>query len=392
MQQVFIWSQIPNPPFPGKPSPYPVIGLNSNPISTKLSNLVVRSQKKDRAVYLTPSTLAPHEAAHQSHPFRNRPESRSPLSSPRYDGYGARRSLRRSPAFNLVNPHDAPFRQLLILGVSVFYAILAVWAILTVIGILRLRPWARYSILVIGGGLAGIGTLLALGTAFSRTMLFTMPTRSPAPDPHIMAVIFAVLIAIYIGIAIIGIWWLVYFNLRTTRELFLDPSLSALSPGGLPQRSIAITILAGFFFYAAVCCVTFTFLPFPAFLLGFIFPAKYAHVFYLAFAVLSAFIGYGLLKLKESARLTTIAFLIFGCCNVMLSFLPWYQVQFRIYMVQFTDAFSTYPNQSPAMFPFTPTLMLVFGVFGLAIYALLLWLLHRHRTAFTPPQLQTNPS
>src|ERR1700758_3767422 len=50
------------------------------------------------------------------------------------------------------------------LAFSLFYAALAVWAILTVIGILRLRSWARYSILIIGGGLAVIGVLGALGT------------------------------------------------------------------------------------------------------------------------------------------------------------------------------------------------------------------------------------
>jgi hypothetical protein len=259
-------------------------------------------------------------------------------------------------------PHAVMF---LMLGVSVFYAILAVWAILTVIGILRLRQWARYSILVIGGGLAGIGILLALGTVFSRTLFSTMPHRGPAPDPHIMAAVFAFVIALYILIAIIGIWWLVYFNLRTTRELFLDPSLSVLFPGGLPQRPIAITILGGIFLFSAVCCGIFAFLPFPAFLLGFILPAKYAHVLYLAFAVLSAFIGYGLLKLKESARLTTIAFLLIGCCNIILSLLPWYQAQFRLYMAQFATAFPTYPNQSPALFPYTRTLILASAVFGL---------------------------
>jgi hypothetical protein len=40
--------------------------------------------------------------------------------------------------------------MLLIQAVGIFDAILAVWAaILTVIGIVRLRLWARYSILII---------------------------------------------------------------------------------------------------------------------------------------------------------------------------------------------------------------------------------------------------
>jgi hypothetical protein len=283
------------------------------------------------------------------------------------------------------SPHLA---ILFILGISVFYAILAVWAILTVIGILRLRSWARYSILVIGGGLAGIGTLMALGTVLTRTMFATtMPPRSPAPNPHIMAVIFAVSIAIYVLIAITGIWWLVYFNLRTTREFFLDPSLSALSPDGLPQRPIAITILTGFCFYSTACFAILAFLPVPAFLLGFILPVRYAHLLYLVFALISAFIGYGLLKLKESARLATIAVLLFGCSNVILDLFPWYQTRLRLYMAQSAALLSTtHPLPS---FAFTRTLILTFALFLLILYTFLLWLLHRHRAAFTPPPPQT---
>jgi hypothetical protein len=68
----------------------------------------------------------------------------------------------------------------LVLAISVFYAALAVWAILTVIGILRLRSWARYSVLIIGGGLAVIGVFAVFGTLVSRSML---PTQQPAADP-----------------------------------------------------------------------------------------------------------------------------------------------------------------------------------------------------------------
>jgi hypothetical protein len=282
-------------------------------------------------------------------------------------------------------PHFAMF---LVLGISVFYAMLAVWAILTVIGILRLRSWARYSILVIGGGLAGIGVLLALGTILSRTMFAALPTRSPALDPHVMAVIFTALIALYVVIAATGIWWLIYFNLRPTRELF-QSSQFALPPdstaSSLSQRPTAITILACFFLFSAVCCVLFVFAPFPAFILGFILHPNAGHVLYLAFALVAAFIGYGLLKLREVARLTTIACILFGFCNILLSLLPWYQNQFRLYMTQFQRVFPTYPSQSPALFPYTHTMIYISGMVGLSIYAVILWLLHRHRAAFHPP-------
>jgi hypothetical protein len=280
-------------------------------------------------------------------------------------------------------PHFAMF---LILGLSVFYAILAVWAILTVIGILRLRTWARYSILIIGSGLACLGVLLTLGTILSRNMFASLPSRTSAPDPHMMAALFTILIAIYVVMAAIGIWWLIYFNLRSTRELF-QASESALPPNStassLSQRPTAITILACFFLFCAACCGLLVFAPFPGFLLGFILPTKAAHVLYLAFALITALIAYGLLRLKEYARLATIAFLLFGVFNVLLSLLPWYQNQFRLYMAQFQMVFPA--NQSPMLFPYTRIMVYASGIIGLGIYARVLWLLHRHRAAFKPP-------
>lgn len=55
----------------------------------------------------------------------------------------------------------------LMLTVAVFYAALATWATLTIIGILRLRPRARYSILIIRRGLAVLALLAGMGTLVS---------------------------------------------------------------------------------------------------------------------------------------------------------------------------------------------------------------------------------
>src|ERR1700744_560246 len=63
------------------------------------------------------------------------------------------------------------FMLYLMLAIGAFYAVLTVWAILTVIGILRLRQWSRYSILIIGGGLAAFNLFTAVFTLLSRTLL-----------------------------------------------------------------------------------------------------------------------------------------------------------------------------------------------------------------------------
>lgn len=275
------------------------------------------------------------------------------------------------------------------LAFSIVYAALAVWAILTVIGILRLRSWARYSILVIGGGLAALGILGVFGILVSRLMLPSLQAQQPTVDPHILSFVFLLMAAVELLIAAVGVWWLVYFNLRFVRELFanplsLMPTVSSIG-GRFSQTPTAIKIIGGVLLFSAVCCLFCAFLPFPAFILGFILPIPATHILYLCFAALVGWMGYGLLRLKESARLATIAFQIFGCINVGLALLPWYQARLRLYTEQITSYIPTIPGQPHASLSYTTTFMMFPLIFGILIYGLVLWLLHRHRAVFKTP-------
>jgi hypothetical protein len=276
-------------------------------------------------------------------------------------------------------PH---FITYLVLAMSLFYAVLAAWAILTVIGILRLRSWGRYSILIIGGGLSVLGLLAALFSLVGRTILAQQP---PQPiDPHIMTVVFVVLTVFYLFLAAIGIWWLVYFNLRSIRELFANPNLLSqpqTNDSPFSRAPTAIKIIGIFLLLGSVCCLLCTLLPFPAFLFGFILPPSATHILYLGFAVISALAGYGLLRLKESARLLTIGFLIVGICNIGLLALPWYQARLSQYTTQITSYIPTMPGQ-PHVFTYNSAFYLYIAIVGIVVYAVILWLLHRYRAAF----------
>jgi hypothetical protein len=296
----------------------------------------------------------------------------------------------------------------LMLAIGAFYAVLTVWSILTVIGILRLRQWGRYSILIIGGGLAAINLITVIFTILSRTVLSGLTPQQPAVNPHIASVVTAFMVVLYLLFAAIGIWWLIYFNLRSTRDLFQMPTLVTADPYGqplptasLPAKSYdgffssperapaAIKILGWLFFVFAVCCLPMTLLPFPAFILGFIVPVKASHFLYFAILIICACIGYGLLKLRNSARLALIAFALFGIFNMAVALLPWAQNHLREYtaqiMAQFTAMLPTIPGQTNATYT-NPMEMVVFNsMVGIAINLYVLWLAYRHRTAFTTP-------
>jgi hypothetical protein len=275
------------------------------------------------------------------------------------------------------SPH---FLMYLMLAISVFYAALTVWAILTVIGILRLRSWGRYSILIIAGGLFVLGLFAALFTLLGRTM-FSAQSPQPMVDPHIKSAVFFLLTVFYLFLAAVGIWWLVYFNLRSVRELFANPSLLSQSP--LSRTPMAIKIIGCFLLFGSACCLLCLFLPFPGFFFGFILPPAAARILYICFAIISAFAGYGLLRLKESARLLTIGFLIVGSCNLALVTLPWYQARFSQYAAQLTSYIPTVPGQvSPV---YNNAFYLFIAIVGIVVYGAIFWLLHRHRAAFKAP-------
>ena len=282
-------------------------------------------------------------------------------------------------------PFSPSFLPILFFLTSVFTTALAVWCILTLIGLVRLRSWARYSILVIAGCMAGFG---AISTVTSFAMPFLMPpaTTQPAPDPHMMRVVFFVGGAIYGIITAIGVALLVYYNLAKTRALFLQNAPVSLDPPntstGRP-RPTAVTVISWIYLVSAPFCLIYVFLPLPTFLLGFVVYGLAAHLIYLVLSVLMFTIGYGLLRLWNGARLSVFA--LFALCplQVIVLLTPWGTRQFRTYM----DAFNThmYANQPVPQNPaLSPGALLLFSFLGMAGYGVILWLLHRHRVAFTP--------
>ena len=279
---------------------------------------------------------------------------------------------------------------------SLITAALAVWLIMTLIGLVRLRAWARYSVLVVAGLMVAFGGLLMV-TSFA--MPFLMPAMLTAPgqppvDPHMMRGMFFGLGAAYGLVAALGAALLVYFCLAKTRAVFLrrirDSAWSLRNTMTGKPRPTAITILAWMYLVSGPICLLYLFLPFPAFLFGFVLYGIAARLLYVAFGVLTLAIGYGLYRLHNGARLAVFA--LFALCPLQAIVLctPWGRSQFHAYM----DAFDAhmYGAQPMAANPFmSPGPIIFFSILGMAVYGIVLWLLYRHRDAFVagppPPPL-----
>jgi hypothetical protein len=298
------------------------------------------------------------------------------------------KGLPASPGPQPISPAMMP---VLFFAMSVFSAAVAVWLILTLIGLVRLRSWARYSLLVIAGLMAAFGGI-SMMTSFAMPFLMpSLPTAAgqPAPDPGTLRAIFFAAGVFYGLVAAVGVALLVYFNLAKTRALFLLSAPVAIGPPNTSTgrvRPTAVTVISWLYLASSPFCLIYAFLPFPAFLLGFLLNGWAAHCMYLFFGVLAFAIGYGLYRLREEARLAT--FGLFALCPIQLVVMltPWGSRQFHLAMDGMTAAM--YGGQPAPPNPFASTgaidFFLLLTIVG---YGFVLWLLHRHREVFTqaPP-------
>jgi hypothetical protein len=261
-------------------------------------------------------------------------------------------------------PHPANAAQSVVGGAAIF-AVFAVAGIWTSVGLFRMRPWARSSILVFAG-------FLALVCLFSLLMTTLMPISadfSAAAGGQTfrgtMAIVFAIPLAI-------SLWWLVQFNTRSTRAAFATPFEASTS-----TRPLSITIIGWSAIVGALGVLMIALMRSPVFLFGWSFGGWPATVFYVFLAALSAYMGKGLLQLRESARRLAIAWFGFGLVHIsVVALVP----SIRARMLALQQSISA--NQSQPI-PFDiNTFMNAMFVFVAITTAVAIWFLIRNRAAF----------
>jgi hypothetical protein len=337
-------------------------------------------------------------------------------------------------AIALSTPPPPAFFTVIALMATLFYLALAVWAIATLVGLLRMKPWSRISIMIIGGGLAAIGLFSALISFAMPTLMATAPMPANA-DPAMLHAVFAGMAIVCLLIAALGIAWLVYFALRSTREAFrpipllppdpnapiplphahtlsfyeAQPMTSAPPPisaepqnfyteGGKPvpqpipvrKRPVSITILAVLFFLTATCSIPSLFLGFPLLLCGILLSGWPAHIAVFSLILWTGLTGGGLLGLKKPAWIAAMAYCIFGLINGVLMALPSGRLRMSQYMQDLQSRTSMgMPQPSFDIWngPLFNLIVVPGMIFGAAIVIFAMVLLWRARWAFEPDAL-----
>jgi hypothetical protein len=107
------------------------------------------------------------------------------------------------------------------------------WCAWTVVGLFRLRSAARYSIIAIGALDFVFFALLCAMMLLARQnpIVIGMDAHPNPAMPFPLGMMLLGLAVIYGAIAVIGLWWIVYFNLRPVRLAFAAAKLNSLAGG-----------------------------------------------------------------------------------------------------------------------------------------------------------------
>jgi cbb3-type cytochrome oxidase subunit 3 len=188
----------------------------------------------------------------------------------------------------------------------------------------------------------------------------------------VIAVLFAAMMAI-------GVWWLVYFNLKSVRAAF------AGTTGDLAEnrRPLLLSVYA-VLLIAGVIALSFpVYMHLPAVLFALILRGWASTAFYVCCAVLNVAVGIGLWRLREWARRLALVVIAFGfvqCCFYL--FRPTLIEQFT----EETDRAMKLPAASPSYLQ-GPMHIFMFCI-SLLFTAAIACMLYYYRDRFKPPAQQ----
>jgi hypothetical protein len=279
----------------------------------------------------------------------------------------------------------------------------------TVVGLFRLQKWARISVVILGGVLAFfsfVNAIVYLAIGLGSLEAFVPAPNAPTVSPLMIKMVFLGLAGFAFLCAGIGVWWLVYFNLRRIRELFsMDRTRQllefALQPvatdAGVwidptrPKRSVIevlVIVLGLLYLFGALWGVAEAFVRFPLFLLGHIFRGSSAGIFGLAMGVIDAGLGVGLLRRMKAAWIVALVFNALGLVYTLEMLSPRYQAGMADYQKEIMrrTLSGIVPVPPPPQLNFAPVYVLS-AILGVLMVGAVFWLLLRARPLFEQKEL-----
>jgi hypothetical protein len=282
---------------------------------------------------------------------------------------------------------------------AVFMLGFAVWGVVTAINLLQLREWARISMIVFSGLLlvmAVPGLLMMLVMPLPVPPAPAVPSGEAMPSmEHLMTAMRIIMAVFYALLALLGGWWLYFFNSRPIREQFRGAGTAAsawvpdtLAPAALPgspKRPVSITIIA-YLALLGACMVPFLrVFNMPVTFLGSYFTGAQASLIVIGQMSVQFFMGYGLLKLEKWGRSLAIYYFNFAIFNsIIFVILPGAQARYQ----EATAAMQSSMGLPPSQFQVPIWFSLVFSLPAIIIQ---LWFVVTRKQAFEGPRSSLAP-
>jgi hypothetical protein len=216
----------------------------------------------------------------------------------------------------------------------IFLLLCACFVIAVGIQVIRLRNWARISLLVIAG------LMLFFGVMGMVVIFVTLFVSTTPADPRVSQRFLAAILAVIYGIpAAVSIWWLILFTRSSVVAQYqasaaLEPPRppSAMAVFNNPECPLAIRIVG---WYVGSFVVVIPFIPFlpgsvPAIFFGKVFFGPVAIAVYALNFALISIPGIGLLLLKRWSYPLTIASQLLASANaIYITLSPSYEANVR---------------------------------------------------------------
>lgn len=274
---------------------------------------------------------------------------------------------------SVTQPYAASDFRAVGIGMGTVACVLAVIGVATAIALLRMRAWARTSVLVFAG-------FTAVCLAFA---LITVPFVPPpsaagaaaeAPVPVSLRTILIVFYLLPLGIAV---WWLIYFTRPSTKAAFEAAAGAPIESA----RPLSISIMGWSSLITGAASLLPLFTTWPAFLFGMVFTGVAAKIVYAGFAGFSIYIGWGLLRLRNGARIAGLAWCAYTVVQAAVMLLvPHARARMRAF-----DVAGLAARRAPLGDRYLAATMIAMIAFS----ALAAWYLVRARPAFTKVETAT---
>jgi hypothetical protein len=263
-------------------------------------------------------------------------------------------------------PSPIPLKPLMAVMAAVLVAFGA-WGISTAVAIFLRRRWARVSILIFAVLLTFVS-----GPGMLVILFVPLPAAPNSDAAAIMPIVRLGIAAFYGVLTAIGVWWLVLFNRSRTKEYF-----AGQGPVSESARPLSISVIAWYMLIGAAFLVVMAILRLPAMLFGAVLTGWVAPAVYATWAAAEIYLGTGLLRLQQGARVGSIGLFCFGAANGVVSLVgPGYAGMMRQMQIAM-------PRLFPAGVPTAmPTPVWVFALLAMGSCAVPIFFLVLRRPAF----------